>query len=264
MRQKTTAARNTLRIVFIGIALASAYSLLTVRTGRADYDDDTGIRYIYQYSYSPLETGQFRLYYTGTYGTQESGDYILPTSTYLQQMGVSYGVTEHFDIEVYSTMLTGQAGNVNTPYTGGGSFRYYHATGYLDVAGLVDYHNDWTRTSMAQLTLILSKTIGRWNITGNGTAQHAFAKDRDAADLHFDAGASYMVNRYFNFGLEASVMDIEAAFEPDEAQGGTSLIISPVLVFTPEKDVNILVGFGFEDKNGITSQMVRGNLTMTF
>lgn len=264
MKQIKVYGKDVKRMALIGILVSVVYLLVNVRAGRADYDDNTGIRYSYQHSYAPLRTGQFQLYYTGTYGTQKSGDSILPNSTYLQQMGVSYGVTDHFDIEVYSTMPTGQAVNVNAPYSGGGSLRYYQATDYVDIAGLADYHNDWTGTPIYQLTFILSKSIGRWNVTANGTAQHASAAHRDAVDMYFDAGTSYSVNRYFSFGVESYAADLEATFNPDEAEGGTSLIISPALVFTLQEGVNFIVGPGVEDKNGKTSQMIRGNLTMTF
>ncbi len=252
--------RDIIKLSAAWLALSVIYVLLNTGTCAADYYGN-GLRYLYQYSYAPLQTGQFRLYYTGTYGTQQIGNYILPNSTYLQQAGVSYGATEHVDIEVYSTMPVGQS--VQMPYAGGGSLRYYQATDYVDIAGLADYHMDWTGTSIDQLTLVLSKTMGRLNMTANGTAQHAFAAHKDAIDMYFNAGVSYVANRFVNFGIESQGSDLEATFTQGEAEGGASFILSPVMVFT-SADINLLFGPGIEIKNGITSQLIRAALTKTF
>ncbi|MGB9736408.1 MAG: hypothetical protein ACPL1H_09305 [bacterium] len=213
-------------------------------------------QYAYQYSYAPLGTYQYRLYNITTYGTNQA-------TGFEDQLGVYYGIINHINVGVYTAIPITQTGIGSQT---GAELSFYTHTNIIDINSFFGYVWNSSGPSYVNTRLVMSRDLGRMNITVNAIGSHTYRSGSDPVDLTFAAGAAYSINKFVDVGLEALGEDLEAAFESNEAEGGAVFIVSPVLVFNTEKPggLNLIVGPGYEIKNGVSGAVFRITFAKTF
>lgn len=72
-----------------------------------------------------------------------------------------------------------------------------------------------------------------WRLHGNLLLQKPFAEDRDAIDLITTAGWARKMNRGVAVGIETFAEDLEAFWDPAEAEGGARILVGPSLHVAP-------------------------------
>jgi hypothetical protein len=91
--------------------------------------------------------------------------------------------------------------------------------------------------------LTASSDLGRLRLAASIHAEHLFATGRDPIDLYGVAGASLRVHRLVRVGAEYVVQDLEAAFDPEEAELGVRHYLGPDVALTLARN-HILVTVG--------------------
>jgi hypothetical protein len=93
----------------------------------------------------------------------------------------------------------------------------------------------------AQLTA--SSDLGRVRLAASLHAEHIFADHRDPIDLYAVVGASVRLHRLVRVGAEYVVEDLEAAFDPEEAELGARHYLGPDVALSLVRD-HLLVTVG--------------------
>lgn len=217
---------------------------------------DGEIQYAYQYSYAPLEDYQSRLYNISTYGTN-------PATGFVNQIGVYYGFIKHINVGVFGAIPITQTG-IGSQI--GAELSYYTHTNIINISSFLGYVSNSSGPSYVNVRLVMSRDINRINITINTNGTHTYRSGSDPVDLTFDAGTTYLINRFIKIGLETLGEDLESAFEPDESEGGSTFIVSPIVVLNSGKseELNLIVGPGYQIKNGISGAVLRVIVAKTF
>lgn len=80
----------------------------------------------------------------------------------------------------------------------------------------------------------------------NLVSEKAFAPDRDPLDLHLRAGYAYQLSPFLSLGGEYVGDDLEALWEPEEAEGGTRHFLSPRVSFSLSPSLSLAMEPGLE------------------
>lgn len=80
----------------------------------------------------------------------------------------------------------------------------------------------------------------------NLVSEKAFAPGRDPVDLHLRAGYAYQLSPLLSLGGEYVGDDLEALWEPEEAEGGTRHFLSPRVSFSLGKSLSLAMEPGLE------------------
>ncbi|MGH9408214.1 MAG: hypothetical protein ACRD1V_02020 [Vicinamibacterales bacterium] len=90
---------------------------------------------------------------------------------------------------------------------------------------------DGTNVLLAHVTAAHDTTATRTN--ANLLLEHASAPGRDAVDLEVSGGWARDIGRGLSFGAEGVGEDLEGFWNPEEAEGGSRLLIGPSIHLAP-------------------------------
>jgi hypothetical protein len=88
------------------------------------------------------------------------------------------------------------------------------------------------------VNVLLARVVGgregiAWRLHGNLVLQKPFAEDRDAMDLITTAGWARKLTTGVAIGIETLAEDLEAFWDPAEAEGGARILAGPSLHVSP-------------------------------
>ncbi len=114
----------------------------------------------------------------------------------------------------------------------------------VNLSLVAGFKRDFQAVSVPLARVCASKTFGALNVGVSGLVEVPLADNRDPADLIVEAVASYEVAQGLDLGVEAAGEDLEAFWEPEEAEGGARLIVGPSLRLTRAKQVDVRLHAG--------------------
>ncbi len=86
---------------------------------------------------------------------------------------------------------------------------------------------DFQAVSIPLVRACLSRRFGPMNVAVSGLAEVPLAENRDPVDLIVEVAAAYEVSNGLHVGVEAVGEDLEAFWEPEEAEGGAKMVLGP-------------------------------------
>lgn len=89
---------------------------------------------------------------------------------------------------------------------------------------------DYAGAVVPRLALAASRHLGPWQLAASGVAELPLGgrSRRDAADMLFSLGIARHATAALTLGFEAAGQDLEALWDPAEAEGGARLLAGPL------------------------------------
>ena len=200
--------------------------------------------YIFNQGYYTPEKGEFEVALYNDYNFIDTDDSDLDTSKH--QIELEYGVTSHLQLAYYEVYGWSREEDFERDELKvEGKYRFLEAGELpVDVALYAEYVNPnghrEIRSDEMELKLILSKNLGRWNVTGNFIAEREI-NEHDPWALEYTLGATYPVHPKVNLGLEIKEsLGDSADFGIDRKDHSFQLM--PVVAASPTPHMRILFG----------------------
>jgi hypothetical protein len=93
------------------------------------------------------------------------------------------------------------------------------------------YIRELTGANGAWARLAVSQDFGLMRLATTVHGQHVYAARHDAVDMMAMVGANVRVTSFLRAGAEYVAQDLEASFDPEEAEGGTRHFLGPSASF---------------------------------
>jgi hypothetical protein len=110
------------------------------------------------------------------------------------------------------------------------------------LTALAGYSRDFSGVSLPFVELTSSLDVDRVRFGGLAHAERAIAADRDAVDFYAAAGVSVKTVDALRLGAEYVGQELEAAWQPDEAEGGIRHFAGLTAAVTPTARLFIVGG----------------------
>jgi len=103
------------------------------------------------------------------------------------------------------------------------------STSGFHLAAGTGYRREETGASVWIGRLVGERRLSSTRLLGDLRFERAFAAGRDSLDTIVTLAASRLLGKGFSFGAEVVGQDLEALWEPDEAEGGARVLAGPSL-----------------------------------
>ncbi len=123
---------------------------------------------------------------------------------------------------------------------------------------------DFTEVNAAALRIDASYDFGRVRLGGMLHSEKAFAADRDEVDFYAATGVSARMIDTLRGGLEYVAQDLEAAWEPEEAEGGLRHFAGATIAWTYDDRILITAGPALGLSQAAPSFLGRASLAYAF
>lgn len=101
--------------------------------------------------------------------------------------------------------------------------------GIVDFSAGPGFRHEYGGTNVLLGRAVVGRRFSTWQIYGNFLLEKPFSEQRDELDLFLTTGWSYNVSPSLQLGFEAVGQDLEGFWDENEAEGGATLFIGPIV-----------------------------------
>ncbi len=134
----------------------------------------------------------------------------------------------------HQARLSGQVELMATPVRHGG----------FALASAFGVRHEYSGADVALARVVAARTTNGSALAADVLFEHAFARGRDAVDIVTTVGATRALTQRLSVGVEAVGSDLEGLVDPEEAEGGATLLIGPTVGVGVSDRWRMLLGGG--------------------
>ena len=184
----------------------------------------------------------------------------------MAEVGGEFGVTDWMAVQAIGVLGKDYLTNAgSTGATAGLRFsllpRSWHHVQMVLNGGWV---HELSGSNGAYGRLQLGLEFGRFRAQFSTHAEHIFATGPDAVDLMLTGGMSLRLWSWLRLGVEYVGQDLEATFDPEEAEGGARHLIGPTIALALAGDQLSIVGGPAFEIGGLNPGAVMARVAISY
>jgi hypothetical protein len=134
----------------------------------------------------------------------------------------------------HQTRLAGQVEAMVTPFRGGA----------MSLGASLGMRHEYTGANVGLARLLGARVTAGSALAADVLVEHAYARGRDPVDVVTTIAAMRALSSTLWLGVEAVGSDLEGLFDPEEAEGGATVVFGPTLAVGASERWRLVLGGG--------------------